>query len=174
MRDRSERIGYRILVGNSARTLIMFWSDAAKGSGEMGEMVAFITGGGSGIGEAAAKLLARRGARVALAGRTSDQLAEVAEAIGDAGGTAITVTCDVSDEDSVRSAIATTLETWGTTRCRCGQCRRQWHLGRDGRSCRGGFPFHPRYRPGCHLHHHQVRGSASQASRRLGDRHVLG
>jgi NAD(P)-dependent dehydrogenase (short-subunit alcohol dehydrogenase family) len=79
----------------------------------MDDMVAFITGGGSGIGQAAAKLLARRGARVALAGRTPDQLAEVAEAIGGAGGTAITVTCDVSDEDSVRSAIATTVETWG-------------------------------------------------------------
>jgi NAD(P)-dependent dehydrogenase (short-subunit alcohol dehydrogenase family) len=79
----------------------------------MDDMVAFITGGGSGIGEAAAKLLARRGARVALAGRTPDQLAKVAEAIGGAGGTAITVTCDVSDEDSVRSAIATTVETWG-------------------------------------------------------------
>ena len=79
----------------------------------MDDMVAFITGGGSGIGEAAAKLSARRGARVALAGRTPDQLAKVAEAIGGAGGTAITVTCDVSDEDSVRSAIATTVETWG-------------------------------------------------------------
>jgi NAD(P)-dependent dehydrogenase (short-subunit alcohol dehydrogenase family) len=76
-------------------------------------MVAFITGAGSGIGQAAAKLLARRGARVALAGRTPDQLAEVAEAIGAAGGTALTVTCDVSDEDSVRSAIATTVEAWG-------------------------------------------------------------
>jgi NAD(P)-dependent dehydrogenase (short-subunit alcohol dehydrogenase family) len=58
-------------------------------------------------------MLARRGARVALAGRTLDQLAEVAEGIGGAGGTAITVTCDVSDEDSVRSAIETTVETWG-------------------------------------------------------------
>jgi NAD(P)-dependent dehydrogenase (short-subunit alcohol dehydrogenase family) len=79
----------------------------------MDDMVAFITGGGSGIGQAAATLLARRGARVALAGRTPDQLAEVAEGIGDAGGTAITVICDVSDEASVRSAIATTVETWG-------------------------------------------------------------
>jgi NAD(P)-dependent dehydrogenase (short-subunit alcohol dehydrogenase family) len=37
----------------------------------------------------------------------------VAERIGRAGGTAITVTCDVSDEDSVREAIATTVETFG-------------------------------------------------------------
>ena len=79
----------------------------------MDDMVVFITGAGSGIGQAAAMLLARRGARVALAGRTPDQLAEVAEGIGCAGGTAIPVTCDVSDEDSVRSAIATTVETLG-------------------------------------------------------------
>jgi NAD(P)-dependent dehydrogenase (short-subunit alcohol dehydrogenase family) len=58
-------------------------------------------------------LLARRGASVAVAGRTPEELVEVADAIGRAGGTAITVTCDVSDEDSVRSAIATTMQTWG-------------------------------------------------------------
>jgi hypothetical protein len=64
-----------------ARTQIKFRSDAAKWRGDMDDMVAFITGGGSGIGQAAAKLLARRGARVSLAGRTQDHLAEVAEAI---------------------------------------------------------------------------------------------
>ena len=79
----------------------------------MHDKVAFISGGGSGIGQAAATLLARRGARVALAGRTADELLEVAEAIGRAGGTAITVICDVTDEDSVRSAVATTVDAWG-------------------------------------------------------------
>ncbi len=79
----------------------------------MHEVVAFISGGGSGIGEAAASVLAERGAKVALAGRTPDELEQVAERIGRAGGTAITVTCDVSDEDSVREAIATTVETFG-------------------------------------------------------------
>ena len=79
----------------------------------MRDKVAFISGGGSGIGRAAATLLARRGAKVALAGRTREELVEVAEAIGRDGGTAITLTCDVSEEDSVRSAIATTVETWG-------------------------------------------------------------
>ena len=79
----------------------------------MHEVVAFISGGGSGIGEAAASVLAERGAKVALAGRTPDELEQVAERIGRAGGTAITVTCDVSDEDSVREAIARTVETFG-------------------------------------------------------------
>jgi NAD(P)-dependent dehydrogenase (short-subunit alcohol dehydrogenase family) len=77
------------------------------------DVVAFISGGGSGIGEAAASVMAERGAKVALAGRTPDELEQVAERIGRAGGTAITVTCDVSDEDSVREAIATTVETFG-------------------------------------------------------------
>jgi NAD(P)-dependent dehydrogenase (short-subunit alcohol dehydrogenase family) len=58
-------------------------------------------------------VMAERGAKVALAGRTPDELKQVAERIGRAGGTAITVTCDVSDEDSVREAIATTVETFG-------------------------------------------------------------
>ncbi len=79
----------------------------------MTERVAFISGGGSGIGEAAATLLAQRGVNVALAGRTPDELFEVAEMIKRAGGSAITVACDVSDEESVRSAIATTVQEWG-------------------------------------------------------------
>ena len=79
----------------------------------MRDKVAFISGAGSGIGQAAASLLAQRGARVALAGRTPEELDEVAEDIGRAGGSAITVACDVSDEESVRSAVATTVEKWG-------------------------------------------------------------
>ena len=79
----------------------------------MADSVAFISGGGSGIGQATAVLLARQGTRVALAGRTPDELTEVAEQIEAAGGSALTVPCDVSDEASVREAIATTVETWG-------------------------------------------------------------
>lgn len=79
----------------------------------MQDKVAFISGGGSGIGRAAAALLAERGAQVALAGRTPEELTEVAEEIERAGGAALTLTCDVSDEESVRSAIAKTVEEWG-------------------------------------------------------------
>ena len=77
------------------------------------DKVAFISGGGSGIGQAAAVLLARRRVKVALAGRTAEELVEVAEEIGRLGGSAITVTCVVSDEASVRSAVATTVDEWG-------------------------------------------------------------
>ncbi len=79
----------------------------------MQDKVAFISGGGSGIGQAAASVLAARGAKVALAGRTPEELDEVAQAIERDGGTAITVPCDVSDEKSVREAIATTVEKLG-------------------------------------------------------------
>ena len=79
----------------------------------MQDRVAFISGGGSGIGQAAATVLARRGVKVALAGRTPEELDEVAEEIRGAGGSAITVTCDVSDEESVRAAVASTVDTWG-------------------------------------------------------------
>ena len=75
--------------------------------------VAFISGGGSGIGKAAASVLAQRGVRVALAGRTAAELEEVAAAIERDGGTAMAVECDISDEESVVSAIATTVERWG-------------------------------------------------------------
>ena len=57
----------------------------------MRDKVAFITGGGSGIGQAAATVLARRGVKVALAGRTAEELVEVAEGIGRSGGSALTV-----------------------------------------------------------------------------------
>jgi len=77
------------------------------------DKVAFISGGGSGIGQAAASVLAARGAKVALAGRTPEELDEVAQAIERDGGTAITVPCDLSDEKSVREAIATTVEKLG-------------------------------------------------------------
>jgi NAD(P)-dependent dehydrogenase (short-subunit alcohol dehydrogenase family) len=140
----------------------------------MDDIVAFITGAGSGIGQAAAKLLARRGAEVALAGRTPDQLAEGADAFGAAGGTALTVTCDVSDEDSVRSAIETTAEAWGRLDVVVANAGVNGHVGRDRRAGRSGIPLHPRYQSGWDLHHHQVRGAASEAPRRLGHRHVLG
>jgi NAD(P)-dependent dehydrogenase (short-subunit alcohol dehydrogenase family) len=75
--------------------------------------VAFVTGAGSGIGEASARLLAARGARVTLVGRTEDELEEVAAGIRSEGGEAITAVADVSDEDAVEQAVRATLEQFG-------------------------------------------------------------
>ena len=80
---------------------------------DMQGRVALVTGAGSGIGEAAAKLLAERGAQVALVGRTESELEEVAEAIRGAGGEALTSVADVADSDAVAAAVAATVERFG-------------------------------------------------------------
>jgi NAD(P)-dependent dehydrogenase (short-subunit alcohol dehydrogenase family) len=64
---------------------------------ELSGKVALVTGAGSGIGRAAALLLAQRGARVGLFGRTASELEDAAHAIRDGGGAADVLVGDVSD-----------------------------------------------------------------------------
>lgn len=64
-----------------------------------------ITGGGTGLGRAMALRLAALGARVAVVGRRPEPLAETAQAIRDAGGTAAGVSCDVREPEAVRAAL---------------------------------------------------------------------
>jgi NAD(P)-dependent dehydrogenase (short-subunit alcohol dehydrogenase family) len=77
------------------------------------DKVAFVTGGGSGIGEAAAKLFAREGARVAILGRSEDKLEATIDRIRQEGGEAIAVQGDVSKYESVEKAIGDTVGKWG-------------------------------------------------------------
>ncbi|OBH13517.1 short-chain dehydrogenase [Mycobacterium sp. E1715] len=65
-----------------------------------------LTGASSGIGEAAAELLAREGATVAVVARREDLLDALAERITAAGGSAVALPCDVSDMDAVDALIA--------------------------------------------------------------------
>lgn len=67
--------------------------------------VAWITGGGSGIGRALALELAGRGAKVAVSGRREDRLAETVAAITGAGGTALAVPCDVTSAPGLVTAV---------------------------------------------------------------------
>jgi NAD(P)-dependent dehydrogenase (short-subunit alcohol dehydrogenase family) len=66
---------------------------------------ALITGGGTGIGRAAALALAARGCLVTVAGRTETTLEETVAEVDEAGGNARFVVCDVADEQSVRAAV---------------------------------------------------------------------
>ena len=75
--------------------------------------VALVTAASSGIGQAAARTLADRGAAVALVARRADRLQELAGEIADAGGTALPVEADVSDSEQAESAVAKTAEELG-------------------------------------------------------------
>lgn len=69
--------------------------------------LAVVTGGGRGIGAAIADELARLGGRVALLGRSVEELEAKARQIRDAHAVhAIAIRCDVADEASVREAFA--------------------------------------------------------------------
>ena len=75
--------------------------------------VALVTGAGSGIGQASAALIAREGAKVALLGRTEDELQESAEQIRGAGGEAIPVLADVSQPEDMQRAVERVVGEWG-------------------------------------------------------------
>jgi NAD(P)-dependent dehydrogenase (short-subunit alcohol dehydrogenase family) len=75
--------------------------------------VALITGGGSGIGEAAAVLFAREGARVAILGRTREKLEETVQRIEKDGGEAMAVEGDVSKYADMERVVGEVAERWG-------------------------------------------------------------
>ncbi len=75
--------------------------------------VAVVTGGGSGIGRATARLFARRGAKVHVADVNADTAAAVAREISDSGGLATAHTLDVSDPAAVEALAAAVFDTDG-------------------------------------------------------------
>ncbi|HET6331477.1 MAG TPA: 3-oxoacyl-ACP reductase FabG [Holophagaceae bacterium] len=75
--------------------------------------VALVTGASQGIGEAIAKTLAAQGAVVVCAARTESKLNAVADAIRSTGGKADVVVMDLSSTESVKAAVAATVERHG-------------------------------------------------------------
>ena len=75
--------------------------------------VAMVTGAGSGIGRASARIFAREGARVVVSDIDEASAQATVESIAAEGGEAIAVQADVGDEDSVTRLIATTVERFG-------------------------------------------------------------
>src|SRR5438067_10481766 len=83
---------------------------AAIPSFDITGQVVLVTGASSGIGYHFAEVLAAAGAKVALAARRADRLAELAREIETRGGQCLPVSCDVTDRESIVSAIAETEE----------------------------------------------------------------
>ena len=75
--------------------------------------VAFVTGGGSGIGQRMAERFAEHGAKVMLAGRKQEKLDAAASAIAASGGIARTAALDVRDYPAVEAALRKTREQFG-------------------------------------------------------------
>lgn len=79
----------------------------------MKNRVAVISGASSGIGLFTAKLLAARGAKVALLARRKDVLEQAVSEIRAAGGEALALTVDVTDQASVDAAAAAVEQAYG-------------------------------------------------------------
>ena len=80
--------------------------------GDLSGHSAIVTGASRGIGRAIALALAGAGAKVACVARSADKLAETADAIRAAGGTADVYECDVTNAASVERVVDAVIEKW--------------------------------------------------------------
>lgn len=91
----------------------------ADDSKKMEGMVAIVTGASRGLGRAIAKEFAAEGAKVVVSARRSSPTGlpgttvETAEQIREAGGEAMALTCDVSDEEQVVAMVSQTIDMYG-------------------------------------------------------------
>ncbi len=76
--------------------------------------VALVTGASSGLGQRFARVLAKAGASVAIAGRRKDRLETLAQEIRAEGGSAYPIALDVADAQSLAAAVQEVEEALGT------------------------------------------------------------
>lgn len=81
---------------------------------QLKDKVAIVTGSASGIGKAIATLYAKEGAKVVIADLNQDAAEATAKALRDAGGQAMSVAMDVTDEAAVNAGVAAVVKAWST------------------------------------------------------------
>ena len=77
------------------------------------DKIAFVSGGGTGIGRAIANELAKNGAKVAIASRNRDRLKRVATELSELGLTVQPVPMNIRDNADVERAVAQVVGQWG-------------------------------------------------------------
>jgi len=82
-------------------------------TGLLDSKVAFVTGGGSGIGRATSLRLAREGAKIMIADYVPESAEKTVKLIKEAGGVASCVAADVAVARQVEAAVNKTVETYG-------------------------------------------------------------
>jgi hypothetical protein len=111
----AEAIGEYRSISDFDMFEVEYWSLEQAKLGKSNEkslarLVAVITGGGSGIGAATARAMAKEGAEVAILDRDEEAAKAVAKKIG---GKALAVACDVTDPASVRAAFDKVVSKFG-------------------------------------------------------------
>ncbi|PQZ94578.1 3-oxoacyl-ACP reductase [Arthrobacter sp. MYb227] len=76
--------------------------------------VALVTGAGQGVGRGIARALAAEGARLAIVGRTSQKIEDVAAEIRSEGGEAHAFTCDVLIPEQIEQLVTDVVEHFGS------------------------------------------------------------
>jgi len=79
----------------------------------LSQRVAFVTGASQGIGRTCALRLAKEGAAVAVAARNQEKLNQLVDEIAAAGGKALAIALDVSDEEQVKASVKAALAQFG-------------------------------------------------------------
>ncbi|KAB8331219.1 SDR family oxidoreductase [Scytonema tolypothrichoides VB-61278] len=80
---------------------------------QLANKVALITGAGSGIAKATAKLFAKEGAKVAALGRTKEELEKTVAEIHQSNGEAIPLIADISHPEEMQQVTQQIIDKWG-------------------------------------------------------------